>query len=51
MCILFVSAELVALDLCPKLFSAEYLVEELMDLDHILHTYQLSSETVDPNTE
>ena len=36
---LFTSAELGALDLCPKLVSAQYLVKELMDYDHILRTY------------
>ena len=35
----FISAELGAVDLCPKLVSAQYLVKELMDFDRILHTY------------
>ena len=34
-----------------QMVSAKYLVKELMDLDHILHTYKLSPETVDPRTE
>ena len=31
----------------PKMVSAHYLVKELMDLDHILHSYYFSPEKVD----
>ena len=47
MCILFahhinlrlISADLGAIDFCPELVSAQYLVKELIDWGHILHTY------------